>query len=258
MGRASGKVAIVTGAARGLGEAFARRLAEEGAKVVLTDIDEMEGKAAAKAIGGNARFMHHDVAKEAQWKTIVSDTETAFGPVSVLVNNAGIVGRSRIETLEVADFQNVINVNQIGVMLGMKSVLPSMQRAGGGSMINISSIAGLVGVPGILSYVATKYAVRGMTKTAAIEFARYNIRVNSVHPGVFDTRLTVPTPESAETMKAHLANTLTGRLGETVELANVVLMLASDEVRFATGAEFTIDGGDTCQLGRPPVVSKFM
>lgn len=247
MGRVSGKVAIVTGGARGLGEAFARRFAEEGAKVVLTDIDEKEGKAAAKAIGANALFMQHDVSSEAQWKKVVSDTEAAFGPVSILVNNAGIVTYSRIETLEEADFRNVININQIGVFLGMKSVLPSMKRAGGGSMVNISSSAGITGNPDLLCYTATKFAVRGMTKTAAIEFAPFNIRVNSIHPGMFDTRLSVPTPESRETLKTHLAHTLTGRLGETVELANVVLMLASDEVRFATGAEFIIDGGDTCQ-----------
>ncbi|RNL66780.1 glucose 1-dehydrogenase [Zhongshania marina] len=247
MGRVEGKVAIVTGAAQGLGEAFARRLVEEGAKVVMTDIDEVKGYAAAKEIGDSALFLKHDVSNESQWIKIVNDAEAIFGSVSILINNAGVVTYSPIEMLEMTDFQNVININQIGVMLGMKIVFPSMKRAGGGAIINISSSAGLIGSPGLLAYVATKFAVRGMTKTAAIEFAPFNIRVNSIHPGMFDTRLSSPTPESAETLKSHLAHTLTGRLGETVELANVVLMLASDEVRFATGAEFVIDGGDTCQ-----------
>jgi 3alpha(or 20beta)-hydroxysteroid dehydrogenase len=247
MGRVSGKVAIVTGAARGMGAAHARRLIDEGAKVMLTDVLDAEGTATAKALGANAKFMHHDVASEAEWKRIVAETEAAFGPVSVLVNNAGIVTFSPIEALEEADYRRVIDVNQVSVFLGMKSVLPSMKRAGGGSMINISSIAGLVGSAYALAYTASKFAVRGMSKSAAIEFAPFNIRVNSIHPGMIRTPMTVPMPGSEKIIEGVIKGTPAGRVAESDEVANVVLMLASDESRFSTGAEFVIDGGSSCQ-----------
>jgi len=245
MNRVSGKVAIVTGAARGMGAAHARRLVEEGAKVMLTDLLDKEGEAMASTLGANALFLRHDVAKEADWRRIVSETEAAFGPVSVLVNNAGISSFSPIETLEEADYRHTIDVNQVSVFLGMKSVIPSMKRAGGGSIINISSSAGLVGLPNLLSYVASKFAVRGMTKSAAIELAPYNIRVNVIHPGIIRTPLMATTPPDVE--QELIKNTPAGRLGEPDEIANVMLLLASDESRFATGAEFAIDGGATCQ-----------
>lgn len=247
MGRVSGKVAIVTGAARGMGASSARRLIEEGAKVVLTDVLEQEGKAAAQALGANARFLHHDVTKETEWKRIVSETEAAFGPVSVLINNAGIVGVTPLETFEEAEYRRIIDVNQVSVFLGMKSVVPSMRRAGGGSIINISSVAGLVGFPQMTAYIASKFAVRGMTKSAAIELAPYNIRVNSVHPGTIRTPMTSPTPEAEEAWAAVAIQQPAGRMGEPNEVANVVLMLASDESRFSTGAEFVVDGGMTCK-----------
>lgn len=247
MGRVSGKVAIVTGAARGMGAADARRLIEEGAKVMLTDVLDKDGEETARGLGANARFLQHDVTSEAEWKRIVSETEAAFGPVSVLVNNAGIVIYGQIETTEEADYRRVIDVNQVSVFLGMKSVLPSMKRAGGGSIINISSVAGLVGCPSALGYTASKFAVRGMTKSAAIEFAPYNIRVNSVHPGVIRTPMTAPTPESAVLVESIAAQAPAGRMGEVDEVANVVLMLASDESRFSTGAEFVVDGGMSCR-----------
>ena len=247
MGRVSGKVAIVTGAARGMGAADARRMIDEGAKVMLTDILDAEGAATAKSLGPNARFLHHDVTKEAEWKQIVAETEKAFGPVSVLVNNAGISTYGMIETLEESEYRRVIDINQVSVFLGMKSVLPSMKRAGGGSIINISSGAGLIGFANVISYSASKFAVRGMTKSAAIEFAPYNIRVNSIHPGLIRTPMTAVTPDSEAAMVASAAATPAGRIGEPDEVANVVLMLASDESRFSTGAEFVIDGGITCQ-----------
>lgn len=245
MNRVSGKVAIVTGAARGMGAAHARRLIEEGAKVMLTDLLDEEGEAMVRTLGANARFMHHDVAKESEWKRIVSETEVAFGPVSVLVNNAAISSFSPIETLEEADYRHTIDVNQVSVFLGMKSVIPSMKRAGGGSIINISSSAGLVGLPYLLSYVASKFAVRGMTKSAAIELAPYNIRVNAIFPGIIRTPLMAATPPDVELEL--IKKTPAGRLGEPDEIANVMLLLASDESRFATGAEFAVDGGSTCQ-----------
>ena len=247
MGRVSGKVAIVTGAARGMGAAHARRLIDEGAKVMLTDVLDAEGAATAKALGSNAQFLHHDVTKESEWKEIVSKTEAAFGPVTVLVNNAGILTFGAIEALEESDYLRVIDINQVSVFLGMKSVLPSMKRAGGGAIINISSGAGIIGIAYSLAYCASKFAVRGMTKSAAIEFAPYNIRVNSIHPGLIVTPMTAITPESEATLTAAAANTPAGRLGEPDEIANVMLLLASDETRFSTGAEFVVDGGVTCQ-----------
>ena len=247
MGRVSGKVAIVTGAARGMGAVDAQRLIEEGAKVMLTDVLDVEGESTAKALGGNARYMHHDVRKEIEWKNVVAETERAFGPVSVLVNNAGIVTYALIETLEEADYRRVIDINQVSVFLGMKSVLPSMKRAGGGSIINISSIAGMVGGSMIQAYTASKFAVRGMTKSAAIEFAPYNIRVNSVHPGIIRTPMTMPTPEAEASFQMAINGTPAKRAGEPIEVANVVLMLATDESRFTTGAEFVVDGGMICQ-----------
>ncbi len=245
MGRVSGKVAIVTGAAGGMGAVDARRLIEEGAKVMLTDMLDAEGEATAKALGSNARYLHHDVTKEAEWKHIVAETEKLFGPVSVLVNNAGI-GQSNTlcEDLTEEEYRLVIDVDQISVFLGMKSVLPSMKRAGGGAIINISSMAGIIGTPTVLAYTAAKFAVRGMTKSAAIEFAPYNIRVNSIHPGIIRTRLTAG---GREVIEAATQAAPAKRIGEPEEVANVVLMLASDESRFTTGAEFVIDGGFTCQ-----------
>jgi 3alpha(or 20beta)-hydroxysteroid dehydrogenase len=252
MGRVSGKVAIITGAARGMGAAHARRLIEEGAKVMLTDVLDQEGEATAKALGANAQFRHLDVTREAEWKQIVSETETAFGPVNVLVNNAGIVDWSPIETMEESHYRRVIDINQVSVFLGMKSVLPSMKRAGGGSIINISSVSGLLGNPNVLGYTASKFAVRGMSKSAAVEFAPHNIRVNSIHPGIIRTPMTMPmtTPDTEErfaAIAAQAAQTPAARVGEPDEVANVVLMLASDETRFSTGAEFVIDGGLSCQ-----------
>jgi 3alpha(or 20beta)-hydroxysteroid dehydrogenase len=251
MGRVSGKVAIVTGAARGMGAAHAKRLIEEGAKVMLTDLLDKEGAATAQALNGkagsNAKFLHHDVTNESEWKSIVAAAETAFGPVSVLVNNAGIAGYGPVETTEEAEYRRIIDINQVSVFLGMKSVLPSMKRAGGGSIINISSIAGIVGTPNTLAYTASKFAVRGMTKSAAIEFAPYNIRVNSIHPGLIHTPMTADTMAAKELFDAVVSTTPAKRFGEPNEVANVMLLLASDETRFSTGAEFVIDGGVTCQ-----------
>ena len=247
MGRVSGKVAIVTGAARGMGAAHARRLIEEGAKVMLTDVLDAEGEATAKSLGANAMYRHHDVTSEGEWQRIVAETEAAFGPINVLVNNAGIVIHCPADQMEESAYRRVIDVNQVSVFLGMKSILASMKRAGGGSIINISSAAGIIGGPGTLAYTASKFAVRGMTKSAAIEFAPHNIRVNSVHPGVIRTPMTAPPPGAEDQLAAVAAMTPAGRVGEPDEVANVVLMLATDESRFSTGAEFIVDGGLTCQ-----------
>ena len=207
MGRVNGKVAIVTGAARGMGAAHARRLVEEGAKVMLTDVLDEEGKSVAQALGPNAQFLHHDVTSESEWQDIVSQTEKVFGPVSVLVNNAGTIGYGPIESMKESDYRRVVEVNQISVFLGMKSIIPSMKKAGTGSIINISSTAGLAGAAHALAYTASKFAVRGMTKTGAIELAQYNIRVNSIHPGMIETPMTKPTPESQAAIDLMIAAT---------------------------------------------------
>ncbi|WP_223552451.1 glucose 1-dehydrogenase [Pseudomonas sp. BF-R-01] len=247
MGRVNGKVAIVTGAARGMGAAHARQLVEQGARVMLTDVLDAEGQATATALGDQARYLHHDVTNEHEWQQVIAATEDAFGPISVLVNNAGIAAYSPIESMLESEYRRVIDVNQVSVFLGMKSVIPSMARAGSGSIINISSVAGLIGAGYALGYTASKFAVRGMTKAAAVELAPRNIRVNSVHPGLIMTPMTEPTPESEAIVAQFIAATPLGRAGKPDEVASIVLWLASDESSFSTGAEFVVDGGITCQ-----------
>lgn len=248
MGRVNGKVAIVTGAARGMGAAHARRLVEEGAKVLLTDILDREGETVARALGANARYLHHDVSREEDWKHVVAEAEAAFGPVSVLVNNAAIyTALVPIEQVEFADFRRVIEVNLYSVFLGMKAVIPSMRRAGGGSIINISSAAGLIGAPCHAAYGASKFAVRGITKSAAIDVSGDGIRVNSVHPGFIQTPMiagAVPTENNAEFIKG---TSPLGRIAKPEEISNLVLYLASNESGFSTGAEFVADGGMTAR-----------
>lgn len=247
MGRVDTKVVIVTGASRGIGEAIARRLVAEGAKVIMTGRSpNADTEALVGELGANVRFLQQDVSKEADWQRVVSEAEAAFGPVSVLVNNAGVSGYSDLETLEEAEYRRVIDIDQVAVFLGMKSVIPSMKRAGGGSIINIGSGAGIVGQPRMLAYVASKFAVRGMTKSAAIELAPFNIRVNSVHPGPIRTLMLSSSPTAKKNPAAQIAIPA-ARAGEPDEVANVVVLLASDECCFATGAEFAIDGGMTCQ-----------
>ncbi|MGW2661063.1 glucose 1-dehydrogenase [Nocardia tengchongensis] len=243
MGRADSKVVIVTGGARGMGAAFARKLAAEGAKVVITDVLTEAGQAVAAEIGDAARFFPLDVTDEAAWNDVVAQTEAAFGPISGLVNNAGIVHVDPIEKLSEADYRKVIDVNQVGVFLGMKAVIGSMRRAGVGSIVNISSTGGLIGYSNILGYVASKWAVRGMSKTAAQEFAVDNVRVNSVHPGIVATEMVAASERSASIA----ANQPIARPATPEELANMVLFLISDDSSYSTGAEFIADGGFTTQ-----------
>lgn len=241
MGRIDGKNVIVTGGARGMGAAFARRLVAEGATVVITDVLVDEGVTLAAELGDAATFLPLDVTDESAWHDLIAYTEQVFGPVSGLVNNAGIVHVDPIEKLSEADFRKVIDVNQVGVFLGMKAVLGSMRRAGGGSIVNISSIGGIIAFSDILGYTASKWAVRGMTKTAAQEFAADDIRVNSVHPGVVATEMTADSTRS----QGMSGNQPMRRAGRPEELANLVLFLISDESSFSTGSEFVADGGYT-------------
>lgn len=247
MGRVTGKVVIVTGAARGMGAAFVRRLIAEGAQVMATDILEQEGRALADELGDRARFLRHDVTQAEDWTRVVAATEAEFGKVDVLVNNAGIVSYSPIETLEESELRHVLDVNLVSVFLGMKAVLASMRSAGGGAIINISSAAGLVGNGNLMAYTASKFGIRGITKVAALEFSPFGITVNSIHPGVIMTAMAQELGGDTEAMRALQASSPAGRFGTPDEVASIVLLLASDEARFSTGAEFVIDGGLTCR-----------
>lgn len=243
-GRLDGKVAIVTGAARGQGEAEARRFVAEGASVLLTDVLDDEGEAAAAALGDNAAYRHLDVSSEDEWIAVVADAEERFGPVTILVNNAGILDFASIERQDIERFRRVIEVNLIGTLIGMKTVTPSMRKAGGGSIINISSNGGIWGLPSLGAYVSSKWAVRGLSKTAALDLGKRGIRVNSLHPGGIDTPMTRrPGQEPNDT---GFAKSLPiGRFGLVDEVANVVTFLASDEASYVTGAEWSVDGGAT-------------
>lgn len=242
MGRLDGKVAIITGGARGQGAAEGRLFAAEGAKVVLADVLDEEGAAVATEIGEAARYVHLDVTDEDEWAAVVAFTEATFGPVTVLVNNAGILLFQALHKTDLSDFENVMRVNVTGVFLGMKAVTRSMEQAGGGAIVNISSTAGLQGLPFLGAYVASKWAVRGLTKTAAIDLGHKNIRVNSVHPGGIDTPMVAGTSGDAPFYK----RLPVPRMGSADEAANAVLFLASDEASYIAGAELAVDGGATC------------
>jgi 3alpha(or 20beta)-hydroxysteroid dehydrogenase len=242
MGRLDGKVAIVTGGARGQGAAEARLFVAEGARVVIGDVLDAEGQAVADELGDAAAYTHLDVTDEDQWDATVALAESRFGPVSVLVNNAGILLFQAIHKTDPADFERVMQVNVTGVFLGMRAVTRSMTSAGGGSIVNISSTAGLTGLPYLGAYVASKWAVRGLTKTAAIDLGPKGIRVNSVHPGGIDTPMIADTSPDAPFYKRLPVS----RMGSAEEAARAVLFLASDESSYTTGAELAVDGGATC------------
>lgn len=246
MGRLENKIAIITGASNGMGASHAKMFVEEGAKVVMTDVDVDKGKELANKLGENALFIQQDVSNEDDWKRVIEEAEKTYGPVNILVNNAGISIFGYIEDLTLEQYKKVININQASVFLGMKYVLPSMKKANGGSIVNISSMSGFIGTPGFVSYDASKFAIRGMTKTAALEFANYNIRVNSVHPGLVATPLILENG-SEETNKELTAGTPLKRMATVEEISNLVIFLASDESSYCTGSEFLADGGSTAR-----------
>ena len=236
------KVAIVTGGARGMGESHVRRFIEEGAKVVFTDINEEVGEKLSSELGDNALFVKHDVTDEAGWQEVIEKTEAAFGPVNVLVNNAGISMSKSIFDMSVEDYKKIIDINQVSVFLGIKAVLPSMQKAEDGSIVNISSMNGIVG--GAVGYTDSKFAVRGLTKAAALQVGHLGIRVNSVHPGVIETPM-VTEGDAVEEIKAFAKQIPMRRMAQSEEVTNMVLFLASEESSYSTGSEFIIDGGLT-------------
>ncbi|RSU61672.1 SDR family NAD(P)-dependent oxidoreductase [Sphingobium yanoikuyae] len=244
MGRLDGKVAIITGAARGMGASHARIFAREGAKLVLTDLNSDGGGALARELGDGAIFAAHDVTKPDEWEGIVSKAVDRFGTIDILVNNAGILGPiAATADLSGDGYDLVCAINQHSVFYGMRAVLPTMVKAGRGSIVNISSIAGMAanyGFPSI-AYVASKFAVRGMSKAAAIEYGKHNIRVNSVHPGFIQTPMMVEATDEAG--GDALAEIPLGRIADPVEVSNLVLFLASDESSYITGAEHLVDAG---------------
>ena len=244
MGRLDGRVALITGGARGQGAAEAKLFTGEGAAVVLTDMRDDEGNAAAAACGG--LYLHHDVSNPQEWEAVVREVSERHGRIDVLVNNAGIFlpGRLWDTTLDV--WNRVIAVNQTSVFLGMQAVAKVMGEQRSGSIINISSVAGMRGGAGSFPYTASKWAVRGMTKTAARDLARFGIRVNSIHPGPIETPMLHEIPGvDARGSDSVLPGVALRRLGEAEEVAKLALFLASDDSSYCTGAEFVVDGGYT-------------
>ena len=246
MGRLEGKVAIVTGASRGMGESHAREFVKEGASVVLTDVNAKSGKAIADELGEKALFVEHDVTSASGWVDVIAKAEAQFGPVNVLVNNAGVLGKvSNILDFSEENYSHVIAVNQNSVFLGMQAVIPSMLKAGGGSIVNISSNAGITSIYGTpnVAYSASKWAVRGMSKYVAVEYGPQNIRCNSVHPGYTMTPMMVEATD--EVGGDALSMIPLRRISDPVEVSKLVVFLASDEASFVTGAEYVVDGGMT-------------
>lgn len=242
MKRLKGKVVIITGAAQGMGKMHAEKALNEGAKVVITDINKELGLQTSQILGENAIFIQHDVANEEHWSNVISTVIEKWGRIDVLVNNAGITYSTPLEKLSLAAYMKIVNINQVSVFLGMKTVAETMKAQNAGSIINISSMNGLVG--GAIGYTDTKFAVRGMTKAASRELSPYNIRVNSVHPGVIQTAM-LEQEDVKEQVEQFKKTIPMRRVAQVEEVSNMVIFLASDEASYSTGAEFVIDGGLT-------------
>ncbi|WP_214322378.1 glucose 1-dehydrogenase [Nonomuraea sediminis] len=248
MGLLDGKVALITGGARGMGEAHVRLFLSEGAQVVFGDVLEEEGKALAEETG--AVFVRHDVTSPEEWQRAVATATELYGKLDVLVNNAGILKFGRIADMSPDDFSRIVDVNLKGTWLGVKSVIDPMKAAGRGSIVNISSIEGFIGAEGLSAYAASKFAIRGVTKSAARELARFKIRVNSVHPGAINTSMVMDADMMAEVdAEAFVKSMVIKRFAKPVEVSHVVAFLASDRSSYCTGSEFTVDGGLTTGAG---------
>ncbi len=244
MNRLTGKVAIVTGGAQGQGAAICRAFVAEGAKVVVADIADDLGQALADELGESALFVHLDVSDEGDWQACVKQAVASYGPVNVLVNNAGVLMFAALKDMEVSDFERLFRINMLGCFLGMKTVSPGMVAAGGGSIVNCSSIEGLGGMPTLVAYTGTKFAVRGMTKAAAMELGPHGVRVNSVHPGMIDTGM-IRGYTGDVGMEWGASKVPLKRVGQPEDIAPLYVFLASDESAYSTGAEFVADGGVT-------------
>jgi 3alpha(or 20beta)-hydroxysteroid dehydrogenase len=245
MGRVDGKVVLISGGARNIGGASARMLVDEGAKVVVGDVLDDEGEALAAELGEAARYVHLDVTSESDWNAAVSYTTSEFGKLNVLFNNAGIFNGSPIQRFKLEQWQQMIDICLTGPFLGMKAAADAIIAAGGGSIINTSSIDGLRGTPWAHAYIAAKFGLRGLTKSVAMELAPHGVRVNSIHPGRISTPATDAMPEGMIPIPL-------GRPGRPEEVGAFVVFLASDESSFATGAEFVIDGGTIQQIPTKP------
>ena len=238
MGRLANKVCLITGGARGQGAAEGALFAAEGAAVWLADVLDEQGSATADTIG--CEYRHLDVRQEEEWLSLVDEIATVSGQIDVLINNAGIFRANKLIDTPKEEFELVMDINCTGVFLGLKVIGRHMREQGSGSIINISSVAGMTGTPGAIAYGASKWAVRGMTKTAAVELARHGVRVNSIHPGVIETDMLDDIPRGTEQL---IKGTPMGRAADAREVANLALFLASEESSYSTGSEFQIDGG---------------
>lgn len=243
MGRLKNKVILVTGGARGMGAAHARLLVAEGARVVITDILHIEGEALAAKLGESTVYVPQDVTQPKEWAEAVASAERRFGALHGLVNNAGIANMAPIEQFPLDQWNKTLAVNLTGVFLGMQAALPAIRRAGGGLVVNISSVEGLRGSAGLHAYVASKFGVRGITKSAALEAAASGVRINSIHPGFIATPMT-------ESFESSLFPVPLGRAAEPQEVSQAVLFLLSDESSYLTGSEIVIDGGLTIGVPR--------
>ena len=241
MNRLAGKVCLITGAAHGQGALEAEMFTQEGARVVVTDVDHEAGRALASRLQ-DAVYLPLDVADEHGWSEVVRATMERFGKLDVLVNNAGIYNRSNIVDTTVEAYTRIFQVNQLSVFLGMRAVIPVMKK-NGGSIVNISSVAGMIGSAGAISYTSSKWAVRGMTKTAALEYGRFNVRVNAVCPGLIDTPMVAPLITDEDRRQAALRSQVIRRPGAPEEVAAAVVWLCSDEASFVTGTLMSVDGG---------------
>jgi 3alpha(or 20beta)-hydroxysteroid dehydrogenase len=247
MGRLEGKVALISGGARGMGKSHARHFVAEGARVVIGDVIDDKGEFVAGKLGPDVcRYVHHDVTSAADWAAAVATTLEAFGRLDILVNNAGVLRHAPIADMSEDQFRRILDVNVVGTWLGIRAVIPAMAGAGGGSIVNVSSVEGLAGAAGLSAYSASKFAVRGLTRSAAQELGQFGIRVNSVHPGGVLTNLMVAAAESfddPEQMAQFVKAMPIPRLAEPIEVSRLVAFLASDESSYSTGSEFLADGG---------------
>lgn len=250
-GKLEGKVAIVTGASRGQGEATARLFAAEGAKVLVCDVDDVEGQAVATSIGDSALFVHLDIRDEAQWQAAVATAKERFGSVDVLINNAGINMPASVADMDKADFMKVLEINLVGPWLGMKSVAPVMFAQGKGAIVNIVSSSGLWAMNGLSAYGSSKWGLRGLSRNAALEYGPHGVRVNAVFPGGINTRMGNVTDEPAADLNKYYVGQPIKRIGEPEEVARVSLFLASDEASYMCGAELSVDGGQTLGVFTP-------